>query len=414
MQKPAVQTIVFLLTISMLTACKSHKKTAGHQDIQPSTYTIKALAESNNLFAVDLFKQMQSKSENLIFSPYSIGTVLAMIYIGSGGKTAMEMREVLYFPEQERLDPVESIMRESLLVTDTMKGTDFRLANAIWAQEDFSFLPAYLTRVENYYDAPLTLLDFIETANREKSRKKINHWVEEKTNNRIKDLIQPDILDASTRLVLTNAIYFNGGWMFPFDKAHTSPSLFHSSKQESTKTEFMHQARSYPYYEDEEIQAVSLPYKNNRMVLMVILPKSIEGWKMISQVITYERLNLVIAEMGTREVQLALPKFRSEHQINLRQELTSMGMGTVFSRYADLSGMTGEKNLYVDEVIHKAFIEVNEMGTEAAAATAAIIDLKSGLRDDPVRFNADHPFIFFLLDRQTGCIIFAGRFVKPS
>jgi serpin B len=150
------------------------------------------------------------------------------------------------------------------------------------------------------------------------------------------------------------------------------------------------------------------------MVLMVILPKSIEGWRMISQVINYERFNLVLSGMGTREVLLALPKFRSELQINLRQELTSMGMGTAFSRQADLSGMTGEKNLYVDEVIHKAFIEVNETGTEAAAATAAIIGLKSSLRDDPVRFNADHPFVFFLLDRQTGCIIFTGRLVIPS
>ncbi len=414
MQKPAMQIIVFLLTFSMISACRSHKNISGHADIQTSKYTIESLAESNNLFAVDLFKQIQSKSENLIFSPYSIGTVLAMIYSGSGGKTAAEMSEVLYFPTQELLDPVESTMRESMQATDTMQGTDFRLANAIWAQEDFSFLPDYLARVEKYYDAPLSLMDFVETSNREESRKEINHWVEEKTNNRIQDLIQPGILDASTRLVLTNAIYFNGGWMFPFDTAATFPSLFHTSKQESIKTDFMHQTRSYPYYEDEEIQAISLPYKNKRMALMVILPKSIEGWRLISQVINYERINLVISGMGTREVQLALPKFRSELQINLRQELTSLGMGTAFNRHADLSGMTGEENLYVDEVIHKAFIEVNEMGTEAAAATAAIIGLKSSLRDDPVRFNADHPFVFFLLDRQTGCIIFTGRLVKPS
>ena len=406
--------IFFMLIVFMLSACKSHKNTTGQADFQPSKYNIESLAESNNLFAVDLFKQIQSKSENLIFSPYSIGTVLAMIYSGSGGKTAKEMSEVLYFPQQALLDPVESGMRESMQEIDTMRGTDFRLANAIWAQENFSFLPDYLDRVEKYYDAPLTLMDFIETSNREESRKKINHWVEEETNSRIRDLIQPGILDASTRMVLTNAIYFNGGWMFPFDSAATSPSLFHTSTKESIKTDFMHQTRSYPYYEDEEIQAICLPYKNNRMVLMVILPKSIEGWRMISQVINYERFNLVLSGMGTREVQLALPKFRSELQINLRQELTSMGMGTAFSRQADLSGMTGEKNLYVDEVIHKAFIEVNETGTEAAAATAAIIGLKSSLRDDPVRFNADHPFVFFLLDRQTGCIIFTGRLVIPS
>jgi len=406
--------IFFMLIVFILTACKSHKNMTRHSDIQPSKYTIESLAESNNLFAVDLFKQIHPKSENLIFSPYSIQTVLAMIYSGSGGTTAEEMSEVLYFPRPGLLDPVESGLRESLEAADTMQGTDFRLANAIWAQENFSFLPDYLAKVKRFYDSPLSLVDFIETSNREESRKEINHWVEEKTNSRIRDLIQPGILDASTRMVLTNAIYFNGGWMFPFDIAATSSSLFHTSSQESIKTDFMHQTRSYPYYEDEEIQAISLPYKNNRMALMVILPRSIEGWRMISQVLNYERINLVISGMGTREVQLALPKFRSELQINLRQELTSMGMGTPFSRHADLSGMTGEKNLYVDEVIHKAFIEVNETGTEAAAATAAIIGLKSSLRDDPVRFNADHPFVFFLLDRQTGCIIFTGRLVIPS
>ena len=365
MKIPGLQIIIFLLTIFMLTSCKSHKNTAKNQDIQPSRYNIESLAESNNLFAVDLFKQIHSKSENLICSPYSIGTVLAMVYSGSDGKTAEEMSEVLYFPRQKLLDPVESGMRESILAADTMQGTDLRLANAIWAQENFRFLPAYLTRVEKYYDAPITLLDFVETSNREESRNKINHWVEEKTNKRIQDLIQPGVLDASTRLVLTNAIYFNGGWMFPFDKAATSPSLFHISKEESIKTDFMHQSRSYPYYEDEEIQAVSLPYKNNRMALMILLPKSIEGWRMISQVVNYERLKLVMAGMATREVQLALPKFKTELQINLKQELSSMGMGSAFSRYADLSGMTGEKNLFVDEVIHKAFIEVNEHGTEA-------------------------------------------------
>lgn len=409
-----MRTIVFILIIFTLNACKSSKNTTGQAVIQTSEYTIKSLAESNNLFSVELFKQIHSASGNLIFSPYSISTVLAMIYSGSGGKTAEEMSEVFYFPPSKLLDPVESGMRKSMQEIDSMQGTEFRLTNAIWAQENFNFLPEYLARVEKYYDAPLTLMDFVESSNREKSRQEINYWVEERTNNRIQDLIQPGILDASTRMVLTNAIYFNGNWMFPFDAVATSSSLFHTSKQESIKTDFMHQNRSYPYYEDKEIQALSLPYKNNRMALVVILPRSTEGWRMISQVLSYERINLVISGMETREVQLALPKFKSELQINLRQGLTSLGMGTAFNRDADLSGMTGEKNLYIDEVIHKAFIEVNETGTEAAAATAAIIGLKSSLRDEPVRFNADHPFLYFLLDRQTGCIIFTGRLVKPS
>jgi serpin B len=414
MLRPAIVFIVFLLIGSLLSLCKSPKISTSQTDIQLSKYTLESLAESNNLFAIDLFNQVQSKSENLIFSPYSIGTVMAMIYSGSAGNTAKEMREVLYFPRQELLDPVEATMLKSLMTTDTMEGTDFRLANAIWAQEGFSFLPSYMQRLERHYHAPLTLMDFMNLTNREENRKKINHWVEDHTNNRIRDLIQPGILDANTRLVLTNAVYFNGGWMYPFDKNSTAASLFHVNKQESIKTDFMHQTGNFPYYEDEEIQAIGLPYKGDRMTLMVILPRSIEGWRMVSRIITHERLRLVISELGSREVRLALPKFRSELQVNLRQELTSMGMGTVFSRDADLSGMTGEKNMFVDEVIHKAFIEVNEQGTEAAAATAAIIGLKSSLREDPVRFQADHPFVFILIDRQTGCIIFMGRLVKPS
>ncbi|MCK4852731.1 MAG: serpin family protein [Bacteroidales bacterium] len=414
MQKPAIQIAISVLAIIILSGCKSQKSTTGQADKQAAKFNVESLAHSNNLFTIDLFRQIQTKSDNLIFSPYSIGTVLAMIYSGSGGKTKAEMSEVLYFPSPDRLDPAESVMKEHILAMDTMPGTDIRLANAIWAQQDFSFSPEYLDRVKQYYDAPLTLMDFIQTPNREENRKKINQWVEKNTNYRIKDLIQPGVLDASTRMVLTNAIYFNGAWMFPFEEGATSPSLFHVSRQENMTMDFMHQTSSFPYYEDEEVQAISLPYKNGRMSLMVILPKSIEGWKIVSQVINYERITLVRSAMKSREVQLVLPKFRSELLINLRQELTAMGMGTVFSRYADLSGMTGEKNLYVDEVIHKAFIEVNESGTEAAAATAGIIGLKSSLAGDPVRFIADHPFIFFLFDQQTACIIFTGRFVRPS
>jgi serpin B len=400
--------------ICMLGTCKPKQTATGMFAAQPSKYTIKNLAESNNLFAIDLFKQVQPASENLIFSPYSIGTVLAMVYSGAGGKTAEEMGRVLYLPSRELLDPVESALRESLVATDTLTGMDFQLANAVWAQEAFSFLPAYLKRVEKYYDAPVSLVDFINAASREKSRIKINRWIEARTRDRIRDLIQPGILDASTRMVLTNAVYFNGNWLYPFDQRSTVASLFHVSKQESTMADFMHQTGTFPYYEDEEIQAVGLPYKDNRMALVIILPRSIEGWKMVSQVLSLERINLVISGMDSREVRLALPRFTSELQINLRKELTSLGMGTVFSRHADLSGMTGEKNLFVDEVIHKAFIEVNERGTEAAAATAAIIGLKSVPRDDPVNFHADHPFLYFLTDRQTGCIIFTGRLVKPS
>jgi serpin B len=215
-------------------------------------------------------------------------------------------------------------------------------------------------------------------------------------------------------MVLTNAIYFNGKWMYPFDKSSTSSSIFHVSSGESVKTVFMNQTRTFPYYEDEEVQALSLPYQGGRMSMLVILPKKVEDWKIISRVLDYDRIRLVASGMADTEVQLALPRFRSELRLNLRNELVSMGVEQAFSRDADLSGMTGEKNLFISEIIHKAFIEVTEAGTEAAAATAGIIALKSALSEKPVQFKADHPFIYLLIDEVSGCVIFMGRLVRPS
>ena len=215
-------------------------------------------------------------------------------------------------------------------------------------------------------------------------------------------------------MVLTNAIYFNGKWRWPFDENLTAPSIFHVSSQESVRTEFMHLNKTLAYYEDEEIQALRLPYRGERLSMTILLPKSVDGWQMISRVLDPERLDRVESQFTDTDVAVSLPKFTFELKLNLKKELSSMGMNLAFERGADFSGMTGEKNLFIDEVIHMAFIEVSESGTEAAAATSAIIGLKSALRENPVIFNADHPFLYMIRDHQTGCIIFMGRLVKPS
>jgi serpin B len=176
----------------------------------------------------------------------------------------------------------------------------------------------------------------------------------------------------------------------------------------------MNQKKYFPYYEDEEVQAISLPYRGERVSMLIILPKKTEGWKLISRILDFERLQVVTTNLESTEIQLALPRFKTELESNLRKDLVSMGMEQAFSKNADLSGMTGEKNLFISEIIHKAFIEVSEAGTEAAAATAAVVGLKSAFPGEPVLFIADHPFIYFLKDEVSGCIIFAGRFVRPS
>jgi serpin B len=414
--RPAAFGAVFLAVCLgiCVAGCRSHKNSAVGTDAPRSGYSAGSLAESGNLFALDLFRQVQQKPENLVYSPYSIGTVLAMCFSGAGGETARQMSEVLYFPPAGQLEPASLELREKILSNDTLEGTEISLANAIWAQEDFDFLPQYLENIMHWYDAPLTEMDFINDAAREENRQKINRWVEEHTRNRIRDLVGQGVLSANTRMLLTNAIYFNGNWMWPFDREATHPSIFRVSAKESRMVPFMNLTRSLPYYEDEEIQAVRLPYRNERLSMTIILPRQVEGWEMVSRVIDAERIDKMESQIKSAEVFLSLPRFSSEMKMNLKSELSAMGMDLAFGRDADFSGMDGRKDLFIDEVIHKAFIEVSETGTEAAAASAAIMSLKSAYHEEPLRFNADHPFLYYIRDHRTGCIIFLGRLVRPA
>ncbi len=406
--------LLVLCLLAALAGCKSQKPSANGTVRSPGGISPEGLAESSNRFAMDLFRQVQAPSDNLVFSPYSIHTVMAMVYSGAHGETAEQMSGAMYVPSSDMLDPAEKELKDLILSGDSLPGTEISLANAIWAQEGFGFLPEYMQNLSRWYDAPLTELDFILEDSREESRKRINLWVEEETRQKIRDLIGPGVLDADTRMVLTNAIYFNGKWKWSFDENSTTPAIFRVSPQQTLMTDFMHMAQTLPYYEDEDVQCLILPYREDRFSMMVILPRSVDGWKMVSRVLDRERLRKMEERFEPTEVYLSFPKFTVELKMNLSRELSAMGMHKAFSHEADFSGMNGEKNLFIDEVIHKAFIEVSEKGTEAAAATGAVISLKSSLREPLVRFNADHPFLYFIRDERTGCIIFLGRLVRPS
>lgn len=402
--------------ILILPSCKTPRKsgnnaTGNHE----REFRAGQLADASNRFALDLFRKVQPEKENIIFSSYSISNTMALIYGGASGRTAGEISEVLYYPgDPMQLHKAVKNLGSSLDSVNLDSGTELRTANALWVQDNFNFLPGYLKLGEEFYQAVLDLVDFRQSGNREAARQRINNWIEERTNLHIKDMIQPGILDANTRMVLTNAIYFNGKWKYPFHKSSTSASLFHVSAEESVSVNFMNQKETYPYYEDDEIQAIILPYQGSRMSMLIILPKKVEDWKMVSRVLDYSRTERVISNLVPAEVQLALPRFKTEMGSNLREIFESMGIEEAFTMDADLSGMTGEKNLFISEVIHKACIEVTEAGTEAAAATAGVIALKSALTEEPVHFRADHPFIYFLRDEKTGCILFSGRLVRPS
>ncbi len=375
---------------------------------------ITEITHSVNGFGFDLYRHL-NEDENLFFSPYSISCALAMTYAGARGNTAKEMSDVLYFnTNQAVFHHNYRLFNDSLLNLDKVKSIELNVANALWAQEDYDFLKEYMEFIEKSYDAAIQNMDFKESSNRENARKKINNWVEEKTKDKIKDLIQPGILTPLTRMILTNAIYFKGKWMFPFDKGKTHTSIFHIDPDKSTSTDFMNQTKQVGYYEDNEVQAIELPYEGKKITMVIILPKTINGWKQQGKALNQKKLNHVLSNMTRTEVVMAIPKFTKESSFSLSKKLTEMGMTDAFTDDADFSGMTGNKELMIDEVLHKSYIEVNEAGTEAAAATAVIMALKSEYIENPVRFIADHPFIYMIMDKKTGGMIFLGRFVNPE
>jgi serpin B len=412
--RPAIITFI-LIAISIMSSCKSKNKIADSGNPMHETATVSAIAEANNEFALSLYKKTGTDEENVVFSPYSITSALAVTYAGARGKTAREMAEVLWFPENQALfHPAYKAFTDSILLTGIEKGTELKIANALWVQEDYKLKQEFLDLAESCYRAKAENVNFKLPEELEKTRLKINKWVEDATNNKIRDLIAQGVLKEVTRLVITNAVWFNGNWVRPFDSSNTSPAIFHINTEKSISADFMHQKTDVGYYDDADIQAIEIPYKGGKKSMMIILPKETDGWELISRVLTSERLKLISRGMQVKEVQIAIPKFSFESQFNLKETLIMLGMKESFSNFADFSGMTDANDLKIDEVIHKAFIEVNESGTEAAAATAVIMILKSALGTETIKFTADHPFIYLINDKTTGGIVFMGRLVNPE
>jgi serpin B len=415
MKPEKVISIFILIVLSIMPGCKSKNKISGTRNLMRESTTIKDISEANNEFALSLYKKLGDDEKNLVFSPYSITSALAVTYAGAKGNTAREMAEVICFPEdQTAFHPGYKAFTDSIQSTGDEKGTELRIANALWVQDDYKLRQDFLDLAESCYKANAENVNFSIPEELEKTRLKINRWVEEITNNKIQNLLLPGVLKEVTRLVITNAIWFNGNWVKPFDKNNTASSIFNINSSRSVPTDFMHQKSNAGYYEDDEVQALELSYKGEKKSMIIILPKNTEGWRLVGRILTLDRLSLISKGMEVKEVEMAIPKFTYDSQFNLKETLVSLGMKEAFSDDADFSGMTEANDLKIDEVIHKAFIEVSESGTEAAAATAVIMVLKSALEEQPIRFIANHPFIYLIIDKTTGGIIFMGRFVNPE
>ena len=372
---------------------------------------IKDVANANNRFAFDLYSQLdKSESGNLFYSPYSISTALAMTYEGAKGQTADEMKSVFHFPENNILRPNFAAIYNN--INKGAKNYELRTGNALWVQQDFLFLSDYTSRVEKYYGGKAANLDFDKET--EKSRQTINSFIGEQTNNKIKDLIPAGFLNAMTRLVLTNAIYFKGTWQWEFDTSNTHDGDFKVTPTNIVKTPMMNMGpdkASFNYADTGDLQILELPYKGDEISMLLLLPS--ENLDAVETTLTVEKLNEYKSKMKeTKLDSISLPKFEFDTKYFMKDVLSALGMPTAFSESADFSGMTGKRDLFISFVIHQAYVKVDEKGTEAAAATAVGMQFTSvGPRTD---FRADHPFIFLIQDKDTGNILFFGRVVDPT
>ena len=414
---------------------------AGCWAMDKPTTTKKAdeqsVVEGNNKFALKLYSKLQAKEGNLFFSPYSISTALAMTYTGARGRTEAQMWMVLQFPmeyykaldtdnqgrplyrierklmSRERLAAAFRALQNTLKASPEKSGYELSVANALWGQKGYGFLKDFLELIETNFDGRLTEVDFIGAT--ESARNTINAWVEKKTNNKIKNLIPKGLLNQLTRLVLTNAIYFKGDWARQFEKDRTKDAPFTLLSGKKVNVPMMNQEAEFKYMEAEDFQALELPYVNNELSMIILLPKETDGLTDLEKTLTPENLSQWLARLRQRKVVVSVPKFKMTSQFRLADVLKSMGMTAAFiPDLADFSGMNGKRDLYIFAVIHKAYVDVNEEGTEAAAATGVIVGITSaGPSRTPV-FRADHPFLFLIRDNRSGSILFLGRVMNPK
>lgn len=371
-----------------------------------------ALVEGNTAFALNLYSKLKETEGNLFFSPYSISTALALTYAGARENTEKQMAEALCFTlDQKRLHPAFASLEARLKAIQEKGDVQLSVANALWPQKDYVFLEDFLELIKKNYGATITPLNY--KIDHEAARITINKWVEQKTNDKIKELIKRGILDPLVRLVLTNAIYFKGNWADRFDKNLTEDAMFHLLPGKSIKIPMMNQKQKFGYAEHENLQILELPYVGEELSMLVLLPKKIDGLTELENKLTADNLKKWTRYLGEREVRVFLPKFEMTSSFRLDKTLASMGMPDAFSMNADFSGMDETKKLNISAVIHKAFIAVDEQGTEAAAATGVAIGVKSLPRPAPV-FRADHPFMFLIRENISNSILFFGRVIDPT
>ncbi len=422
-----LKTLLSLTLTTILVGCGAESTILGGEELKsekqrilsPTTNPTEVSDQvaGNGVFAFDLFQQLRDKDENLFFSPHSMSIALAMLQAGARGNTETQIAEVMhYLTDQDKLHPtfnwLDLELNQRGVGNKAADGEAFRLkvVNAIWGQQDYGFLPEYLDRLALNYGAGLRLLDFINDP--ELSRQTINTWVEDQTEERIKELIPEGVISVDTRLVLSNAIYFNAAWATKFEESSTQDGAFTLKDGSSVNLPLMHGKVGSAFYSDANLKAAAIPYDGNELSMVVMVPDQVD-LATFEAALTGAKIQQVIQGLQGQEVNVTLPRFEFEAPLGLKKVLFDMGMEDAFTNAADLSGINGRKDLLVQDVLHKAFIKVNEAGTEAAAATAVIVGEKSSIEPPPAELIVDQPFAFFIYDHATEAILFVGRVLDP-
>jgi serpin B len=382
------------------------------EDISSTT----SLVEANNKFAFDIYQVLKKAEGNIFFSPFSIATALTMTLTGARGNTELEMQKVLHLTEI--VNKKENISQKYKLLCDYInsfqqkEGILLSVANSLWLQKEFDVEHSFQQILRNMYASEIFLVDFQRET--ENARLTINKWVEQKTQDKIKDLLSPGSINPLVRLILVNAIYFKGKWYSEFDKNLTKEDDFFLPDGEKVKVNMMTKKETCKYAENDELQVLELEYKTSNISMVLFLPRQRNGLSMLESKLNMETMQSLLNSMRMKEIKVFLPRFTFTSQFSLSSVLKTIGMQDAFDPMkADFTGISKSDKLFIFDVLHKAFVEVNEEGTEAAAATGVIVGITC-VPAEPVVFRADHPFLFAIRERTAGSILFIGRVYNPA
>jgi serpin B len=420
MRRVYVQTVVLAMVIWLMAAPVRLQRNADAAVLeslreasqqQATEKFNQALVKGNNEFALTLYRNLSEPEGNIFFSPFSVSSALAMTYLGARGETAKQMTSVLHLPaDQAAATGAFAALNKSLSGDGGKRNYQLDVANALWGAKGVGFLDTFLKAAQDAYGAGLKELDFDNDA--EGSRRIINGWVEQATHEKIKDLLAPGSIHRNTGLVLTNAIYFKGAWFVPFNERLTRQGDFTLAKGQRVPAPLMENTNYFPYWEETGLQVLELPYAGNELSMLILLPRQVDGLPAIEKSLTEERLAAIQSKLVSARMNVIVPRFTITSSFELIRPLRRLGMELPFTTSADFSGMDGKKDLFISVVAHKAYVDVNEKGTEAAAATGVGMTITSA-PPPPKEFRADHPFLFLIRHRNSGSILFVGRVQNP-